>query len=105
MRLSARLRALLVSASAIAITAAGALVAMNSHHAVADANAASYNVWQLNIAGNTLHDASTTDGLIENFTKSIVNRNADFVAMNEVCRNQYKAMQKSLIAAGWVSDS
>ncbi|HIV58823.1 MAG TPA: endonuclease/exonuclease/phosphatase family protein [Candidatus Stackebrandtia faecavium] len=105
MRLSPRLRTLLISASVLAIAAAGTLVAMSTSQAAADTTDSSYKVWHLNIAGNTLHDGSTTNGLIENFTKSIVNRDIDFVAMNEVCRNQYKAMQSALIDAGWVSNS
>lgn len=61
-------------------------------------------VWQWNIAGNTMHHGSTTDGLIPAATSSIVHRNAQFVGINELCHQQYTALVTSLRAAGFPQD-
>lgn len=57
--------------------------------------------WIWNVAGNAMHGGATDDGLIEAAVSSIRNRDADFVAFNELCRNQYVALQDALRAAGW----
>ncbi|MFD0558907.1 endonuclease/exonuclease/phosphatase family metal-dependent hydrolase [Stackebrandtia endophytica] len=64
-----------------------------------------YNVWLQNIAGWKMHRASTTNGLVAAVTASIRNRDADFVAFNEMCRQQYNAIIGELRAAGWPQDS
>ncbi|MGW8365845.1 endonuclease/exonuclease/phosphatase family protein [Streptomyces wedmorensis] len=63
-----------------------------------------YNVWQWNVAGNTIHDGSLTDGLVEQAVDSIVNRGADFAAFNELCQNQYSAIITELRARAWPVD-
>lgn len=64
-----------------------------------------YNIWHWNIAGNTLHNASTTDGLIDIIANSIVSNGAHFVTLNEVCRNQYDALISALRSRGWPVDT
>lgn len=64
-----------------------------------------FNIWHWNIAGNTLHNASTTDGLIEIIANSIVFNDAHFVTLNEVCRNQYDALIAALRSRGWPVDT
>ncbi|MBN1170776.1 MAG: endonuclease/exonuclease/phosphatase family protein [Micromonosporaceae bacterium] len=64
-----------------------------------------YRVWQWNVAGASMHNASTTDNLIPLLTGSVTSRNADFVGLNELCRQQYNAIVDSLRAAGWPQDS
>jgi endonuclease/exonuclease/phosphatase family metal-dependent hydrolase len=58
-------------------------------------------VWQWNVSGWVIHRGSTSDGLIPALTASIRNRNASFVALNEICWDQYKAVQADLAASGW----
>lgn len=71
---------------------------------VAAATTATYHVWHWNVAGNTMHDGSTTDGMVAGAVSSILNRNASFVAFNELCWGQYKAIQSRLRAEGWPVD-
>ncbi|WP_353945332.1 endonuclease/exonuclease/phosphatase family protein [Streptomyces sp. HUAS MG91] len=66
---------------------------------------AAHTLWQWNVAGNTLHHASTTDGLIGQAVASIASRDADLVALNELCKGQYTALVDALRAAGWPQDS
>jgi endonuclease/exonuclease/phosphatase family metal-dependent hydrolase len=63
-----------------------------------------YRVWLWNVAGNLVHSGDTDTGLIAAAASSIVNRDADFVAFNELCRSQYRALQDALIARGWPAD-
>ncbi len=63
-----------------------------------------YKVWQWNVAGNTIHDGSLTDGLVDQAVDSIVNRGADFAAFNELCENQYSAIITELRARAWPVD-
>lgn len=58
-------------------------------------------VWQWNVSGWVIHRGSATDGLVPALTASIRNRNATFVALNELCWSQYKAIQADLAASGW----
>ncbi|SPL88944.1 Probable secreted protein [[Actinomadura] parvosata subsp. kistnae] len=62
-----------------------------------------YNVWQWNVAGWKMNDGSTTNGMVDAAAASILNRDADFAAFNELCWNQYKALQEKLLQNGWVS--
>ncbi|MEW2490512.1 endonuclease/exonuclease/phosphatase family protein [Streptomyces sp. NPDC048411] len=71
----------------------------------AENTSATYNVWHWNVAGNTMHAGSVTDGMVDNTVKSVLNRDADFVSLNEICFGQYKAVQAKLSAAGWPQDS
>jgi hypothetical protein len=64
-----------------------------------------YDIWLQNIAGWKMHRASTTNGLVAAVTTSIQNRDADFVAFNEICRQQYNAIIGELRSAGWPQDS
>lgn len=63
-----------------------------------------YRVWLWNVAGNLIHSGDTDTGLIAAAASSIVNRDADLVAFNELCRGQYRALQDALIARGWPAD-
>lgn len=71
----------------------------------AAATTATYNIWHWNVAGNTMHEGSTTDGMVAGAVSSIVARNASFVALNELCWGQYKAIQSRLRTEGWPVDA
>ncbi|MFJ3906384.1 endonuclease/exonuclease/phosphatase family protein [Streptomyces sp. NPDC090025] len=85
---------------------AGAAGAAGAASAVPAAGAArTYTVWQWNVAGNTVHHGSTTDGLVSQAAASIVNRGVDFAAFNELCQGQYDALIVELRAKGWPQDT
>ncbi|MFD0370394.1 endonuclease/exonuclease/phosphatase family protein [Streptomyces sp. NPDC127114] len=89
----------------LALTGALAAVLLPATAAQADTPAPrTYTVWQWNVAGNTIHDGSTTDGLVTQAAASIVNRGADFAAFNELCQGQYSALVSELRAKGWPQD-
>ncbi|MGH8792473.1 MAG: endonuclease/exonuclease/phosphatase family protein [Stackebrandtia sp.] len=93
----------LVTAALIAVPAF-----VNAHRAEADSAAAAeetVNVWVWNVAGWKMHGGSTTNGMIDAAVSSIQNRDADFVAFNELCHNQYDALRTKLRQAGWPQDS
>lgn len=71
----------------------------------AAATSATFVVWHWNVAGHTMHDGSTTDGMVAIAVASILNRNASFAAFNELCWGQYKAIQARLKTAGWPADT
>ncbi|MFG3491451.1 endonuclease/exonuclease/phosphatase family protein [Streptomyces sp. NPDC047972] len=86
---------------------AGALLAATVPAATAQADTASsttYKVWQWNAAGNTLHGGRTDTGMVTSAVSSIVNRNPDFVAFNELCKDQFDALVTKLAATGWNVD-
>lgn len=64
-----------------------------------------YTVWQWNVAGNTIHSGSTTDGMVTQAAASVVSRSADFAAFNELCQGQYSALVEELRAKGWPQDA
>lgn len=64
-----------------------------------------YHVWAWNVAGWTMHRGSTTNGMVSAAAGSVSNRNPDFVAFNEICWSQYRAIQDRLRAAGWPQDT
>ncbi|MFI6898719.1 endonuclease/exonuclease/phosphatase family protein [Streptomyces sp. NPDC050256] len=68
------------------------------------AAARTYTVWQWNVAGNTIHGGSTTDGMVDQAAASVVNRDADFAGFNELCQGQYNALVSELRAKGWPAD-
>ncbi|MFJ7068110.1 endonuclease/exonuclease/phosphatase family protein [Streptomyces sp. NPDC101115] len=89
----------------LALTGALAAVLLPTTAAQADTPAPrTYTVWQWNVAGNTIHGGSTTDGLVTQAAGSIVNRGADFAAFNELCQGQYSALVGELRAKGWPED-
>jgi endonuclease/exonuclease/phosphatase family metal-dependent hydrolase len=63
-----------------------------------------FRVWHWNIAGNTMHQGSTTDGLIDVMADSIMLNNADVVSVNEICQTQYDALLAALQSRGWPID-
>ncbi|WP_372345379.1 endonuclease/exonuclease/phosphatase family protein [Streptomyces sp. KL116D] len=63
-----------------------------------------YRLWHWNIAGNTLHHGSVSDGLVDALVSSVRNRRADLVSLNEVCHGQYEAVRDRLRRAGWPAD-
>lgn len=65
---------------------------------------APYRLWHWNIAGNTLHHGSVSDGLVGALVSSVLSRDSDLVSLNEVCRGQYQAVQEWLRGAGWPAD-
>jgi len=86
------------------LAVAGATIVAPMAGSASAATVATYNVWQWNVAGQKIHDNSTTDGLITVAANSIRNRGADFASFNEICWDQYKAMQSNLRASGWPED-
>ena len=64
-------------------------------------SSATYDVWQWNVAGDTMHDGSVTDGLVEAAVSSIVGRGVDLAAFNELCRQQYDAVVDRLSDLSW----
>ncbi|MGW2278105.1 endonuclease/exonuclease/phosphatase family protein [Streptomyces sp. NPDC001770] len=89
---------------ALAGVLAGVLLPVTAAQAGA-ATSHTYNVWQWNVAGDKIHEGSTTDGLIDQASASIVNRSADFVSFNELCRGQYDALVTALRAEDWPTDA
>lgn len=81
------------------------LVLTGAAPATAASTTATYTVWNWNVAGNVMHRGSTTDGFVEAAVSSIRHRGADFASFNELCFNQYKAIQEGLVAAGWPEDT
>jgi endonuclease/exonuclease/phosphatase family metal-dependent hydrolase len=65
---------------------------------------ATYDVWQWNVAGSTMHGGSVSDGLVDAAVSSIVGRGAEFAAFNELCRQQYEALVTRLRSIGWPQD-
>jgi len=90
-RLVAVLSAFLLFATATPATAAG--------------TTATYNVWSWNVAGWAMHKASISNGMVSGAVSSIQARGAQFVALNEICWQQYKEIQSRLAAAGWPQDT
>ncbi|MFF8633000.1 endonuclease/exonuclease/phosphatase family protein [Streptomyces pilosus] len=68
------------------------------------ASAGTYNVWQWNVAGNTFHDGSSDTNMVSLAAASMVNRDADFAAVNELCRGQYDALIEQLRERNWPLD-
>jgi endonuclease/exonuclease/phosphatase family metal-dependent hydrolase len=58
-------------------------------------------VWTRNVSGWVIHRGSATTGLVPVVTSSIRQTNADLVAVNELCWDQYRAIQADLAASGW----
>ncbi|MFD7324228.1 endonuclease/exonuclease/phosphatase family protein [Streptomyces sp. NPDC059875] len=91
----------------IRIALAGALCAAMLPAAAAQAETTSpqtYNIWQWNVAGQKLNNGSVTSGMVDGAVSSIVYRNADFAAFNELCANQWRALVTQLRAANWPDD-
>ncbi|MEU4624734.1 endonuclease/exonuclease/phosphatase family protein [Actinoplanes sp. NPDC023801] len=97
-----RLYQRLAVAAATALLAVGGAV-MPGAPAAAAVNA-TYNFWVWNVAGSTMHGGSTTDGLIDAAAGSIINRDADFVAFNEICEGQYHALIARLRELNYPAD-
>lgn len=87
----------------LAVVAALAPLLMSSTASAVGA-ASSYRVWHWNIAGNTLHQGSTTDGLVAAAARSIQDDAAGLVSLNEVCVQQFNALINELRAADWPVD-
>ncbi|MBT2446797.1 endonuclease/exonuclease/phosphatase family protein [Streptomyces sp. ISL-43] len=66
-----------------------------------DAPPRTYTVWQWNVAGDSIHHGSTTNGMVGQAVDSIVNRGADFASFNELCENQYAEIIKELRNRNW----
>ncbi len=92
----------LVSCACSLLVLAGLSLAAGPAAQASTTNA--YNVWLWNVAGDAMHHGSTTDGMVSAAVSSIVNRDADFVAFNEICRSQYNAVIAGLRDAGWPAD-
>ncbi|WP_112246983.1 endonuclease/exonuclease/phosphatase family protein [Kribbella monticola] len=64
-----------------------------------------YTVWSWNVAGWEINRALTDNGMVAGAVASIRTRGADFVVLNELCWQQYKAIQSRLADAGWPQDT
>ncbi|MFC7532054.1 endonuclease/exonuclease/phosphatase family protein [Actinoplanes sp. GCM10030250] len=69
--------------------------------ATAGAVTETLTVWQWNVAGWVMNGGSATNGMVDAAVESILYRDADVVALNEICWGQYLEIQKRLAAAGW----
>ncbi len=96
MRWRTRLGAVLVAASVAVLPGA------TSAHAEENVP---FNVWHWNVAGHTIHEGKTNTGVLEHAVTSILNREADLVSFNEVCRGQYNKLITLLDAANWPASS
>lgn len=85
----------------VAVLTWGATLLPGGTAHAADTVVETINVWQWNVAGWVMNDGSTTTGMVEAAAASIVNRDADFAAFNELCWSQYVALQDRLKAADW----
>jgi endonuclease/exonuclease/phosphatase family metal-dependent hydrolase len=64
-----------------------------------------YRLWQWNVAGDSIHQGSVSDGLIGTAVSSIVASGTDVAVLNELCAQQFRALQAGLVAAGWPQDA
>jgi endonuclease/exonuclease/phosphatase family metal-dependent hydrolase len=62
-------------------------------------------LWQWNVAGESMHHGSVSDGLVGTAVSSIVGSGADVAVVNELCAQQFRALQAGLAAAGWPQDA
>ncbi|MEU9298078.1 endonuclease/exonuclease/phosphatase family protein [Streptomyces sp. NPDC048266] len=62
-------------------------------------------IWQWNVGGSTIHHGASNTGMVDGAVASIINRNADFVAFNELCKGQWDSLVAKLRTAGWPQDS
>ncbi|MFI1017805.1 endonuclease/exonuclease/phosphatase family protein [Streptomyces sp. NPDC020965] len=62
---------------------------------------ATYKVWHWNVSGHEANYGSTQNGLVDAVLGSLAHRNPDFISLNEVCPDQYRAILKGLQDAGW----
>ncbi|MFI6733212.1 endonuclease/exonuclease/phosphatase family protein [Nonomuraea sp. NPDC050451] len=85
----------------VAVVAFGAMLLPGGVARAADPVVETFNVWQWNVAGWTMNQGSATTGMVAAAAASIVNQNADFASLNEICWDQYKALQARLDQAGW----
>ncbi|WP_220446986.1 endonuclease/exonuclease/phosphatase family protein [Nonomuraea deserti] len=91
--------------TAACLTALIAVLATTLPSPPASATAtAAYTVWHWNVAGNKMHHGSTSDGMVAGAVASILNRDADLVAFNELCWGQYRSIQAELRSGGWPAD-
>ncbi|GLW31617.1 endonuclease/exonuclease/phosphatase family protein [Actinoplanes regularis] len=63
-----------------------------------------YNFWTWNVAGAKVNSGSTTNGMITAAARSIVNRDADFAVLNEICQTQFNALIAELRKLGYPQD-
>jgi endonuclease/exonuclease/phosphatase family metal-dependent hydrolase len=66
---------------------------------------ATYQVWSWNVAGWAMNKALINNGMVSGAVSSIQARGAQFVALNEICWQQYKEIQSRLATAGWPQDT
>ncbi|MCX3062578.1 endonuclease/exonuclease/phosphatase family protein [Streptomyces beihaiensis] len=91
----------------VSVIAAGALVVVNaltrgpSSEPPSPSMDHTVRVWHWNIAGNTMHRGSVSDGIVDAVADSVITRRADVVSLNEVCESQYTAIRDRLAERGW----
>lgn len=78
--------------------------AAGSVEPAAEADTATYKIWHWNVAGHEANFGSTTNGLVDAILGSVSYRNPDFISLNEVCPDQYRAILKGLQDAGWAQN-
>lgn len=94
-----RIRRLALSA----LTTVGLVTALATP-ASATTSISTYGVWHWNVAGQKVHRNSTTDGLVPVAVGSVVNRAASLASFNELCWDQYKALQAEFLRRRWPAD-
>ncbi|MFD4247609.1 endonuclease/exonuclease/phosphatase family protein [Streptomyces sp. NPDC058525] len=89
--------------SALAVALCAALLPASAAQAET-VSAKRYNIWQWNVAGSAIHGGKSDTGMVDGAVSSIVYRNADFVAFNELCEGQWNSLVSKLRSAGWPKD-
>ncbi|MBB5782120.1 endonuclease/exonuclease/phosphatase family protein [Nonomuraea jabiensis] len=88
----------------VAVVALGATLLTGGSAHAAD-SVRTYNVWQWNVSGQKMNGGSTTNGMVDAAAASILTRDSDFAAFNELCWSQYEALKDKLIKNHWVSEN
>jgi len=81
--------------------AIGTYLLSHSNAATPGVSGATYRVWTWNIAGEKINKGDATTGITQVAVHSIVSRNIDLAAFNEICKDQYIDIIKRLEDAGW----
>ncbi|MFJ9924149.1 endonuclease/exonuclease/phosphatase family protein [Streptomyces rubiginosohelvolus] len=97
-------KAWLGAACALFALASSASIAQAETGQAAASSAGTYNVWQWNVAGNTYHGGRSDTNMVSLASTSMVNRDADFAAFNELCRGQYDELINQLRGKNWPQD-
>jgi endonuclease/exonuclease/phosphatase family metal-dependent hydrolase len=63
-----------------------------------------YRVLHWNVAGGKIHKGRTNTGLIRALRSAVQELDPHFIGLNELCRSQFEALKRGLIADRWPDD-